>query len=263
MVLKCNRRIKIFFPAKHSLGRAQRRRTDPQNRLAAQSKGTSASVCVNESMENLVAQLPALADLSQSSRYKMEPSSVQITLLLQSWSDGDENAVDRLMPMVYDELHRMARRYMSGEKPGHTLQATALVNEAYIRLVGAPHANWQSRTHFFAVSAQVMRRILVDWARTRQAAKRGSDRPALTFDEALEVPMRSGSDLVAVDDALTALALVDKRKSEVVELRFFGGLSIEEAAEVLKVSQETVNRDWRLAKSWLRRELGKERTREG
>jgi RNA polymerase sigma factor (TIGR02999 family) len=187
----------------------------------------------------------------------MEPSSIQITQLLQCWSDGDESAVDRLMPLVYDELHRMARRYMSGEKPGHTLQATALVNEAYLRLVDASHANWQSRTHFFAVSAQVMRRVLVDWARTRQAAKRGSDRPALTFDEALEVPMKTDSDLVAVDDALSALALVDERKSKVVELRFFGGLSIEEAAEVLKVSQETVNRDWKLAKSWLRRELSR------
>jgi RNA polymerase sigma factor (TIGR02999 family) len=186
----------------------------------------------------------------------MESSANQITQLLQNWSDGDEHAIEQLMPLVYDELHRMARRYMSNEKPGHTLQATALVNEAYLRLVNASEANFQNRTHFFAVSAQVMRRILVDWARTRQAAKRGSDVPALELDEALAIPAQTGTDLVAVDDALKALALVDARKSQVVELRFFGGLSIEETAEVLKVSRETVNRDWRLAKSWLRRELG-------
>jgi RNA polymerase sigma factor (TIGR02999 family) len=186
----------------------------------------------------------------------MEQPAIQITQLLQCWSQGDEGAIERLMPLVYDELHRMARRYMSNEKPGHTLQATALVNEAYLRLVNAADANWQNRTHFFAVSAQVMRRILVDWARTRQAAKRGSDVPALELNEALAIPAQTGTDLVAVDDALRALALVDARKSQVVEMRFFGGLSIEETAEVLKVSRETVNRDWRLAKSWLRRELG-------
>jgi RNA polymerase sigma factor (TIGR02999 family) len=186
----------------------------------------------------------------------MEPSAIQITELLRSWSEGDEGAIEQLMPLVYDELHRMARRYMSSEKPGHTLQATALVNEAYLRLVNASGANWQNRTHFFAVSAQVMRRILVDWARSRQAAKRGNDVTALELDEALAIPMQTGADLVAVDDALKALALVDPRKSQVVELRFFGGLSVEETAEVLKVSRETVHRDWRLAKSWLRRELG-------
>lgn len=185
----------------------------------------------------------------------MEPSAVQITQLLRSWSQGDEGAIEQLIVLVYDELHRMARRYMSNEKPGHTLQATALVNEAYLRLVNASEANWQNRTHFFAVSAQVMRRILVDWARSRQAAKRGSDVTALELDEAIAIPMQTGSDLVAVDDALKALALVDPRKGQVVELRFFGGLSVEETAAVLKVSEETVHRDWRMAKSWLRREL--------
>ncbi len=185
----------------------------------------------------------------------MEPSAIQITQLLRSWSQGDEGAIEKLMPLVYDELHRMARRYMSGEKPGHTLQATALVNEAYLRLVNASEANWQNRTHFFAVSAQVMRRILVDWARSRQAAKRGSDVTALELDEAIAIPVQTGADLVRVDDALKALALVDPRKGQVVELRFFGGLSVEETAAVLKVSEETVHRDWRLAKSWLRREL--------
>ncbi|MGA2046157.1 MAG: sigma-70 family RNA polymerase sigma factor [Terracidiphilus sp.] len=188
----------------------------------------------------------------------MEPSAIQITQLLQSWSHGDEAAIDKLLPLVYDELHSMARRYMFNEKPGHTLQATALVNEAYLRLVNASGADWQNRTHFFAVSAQVMRRILVDWARSRHAAKRGDDVPALELDEALAVPLKTGTDIVAVDDALKALSLLDSRKSQIVELRFFGGLSVKETAEVLKVSEETVHRDWRLAKSWLRRELGKE-----
>jgi RNA polymerase sigma factor (TIGR02999 family) len=188
----------------------------------------------------------------------LEPPAIQITQLLQSWRHGDEAAIDKLMPLVYDELHSMARRYMSDEKPGHTLQATALVNEAYLRLVNASGADWQNRTHFFAVSAQVMRRILVDWARSRHAAKRGNDVPALELDEALAVPLKTGADLVAVDDALKALTLLDSRKSQIVELRFFGGLSVKETAEVLKVSEETVHRDWRLAKSWLRRELGKE-----
>jgi RNA polymerase sigma factor (TIGR02999 family) len=191
----------------------------------------------------------------------MEPPAIEITQLLQSWSHGDKAAIDKLMPLVYDELHRMARRYMANENPGHTLQATALVNEAYLRLVSASEANWQNRTHFFAVSAQVMRRILVDWARSRHAAKRGNDVPALELDEVLAVPLKTGTDLVAVDDALQALTLLDSRKSQVVELRFFGGLSVKETAEVLKVSEETVHRDWRLAKSWLRRELGKEKPR--
>jgi RNA polymerase sigma factor (TIGR02999 family) len=188
----------------------------------------------------------------------MEKKATQITQLLQSWSQGDKSAIDQLIPLVYDELHRMARRYMSTEKPGHTLQATALVNEAYLRLVDASQANWQNRTHFFAVSAQVMRRILVDWARSRQAAKRGNDMPMLELDESLAVPMQTGANVVDVDDALKALALVDPRKSQIVELRFFGGLTGEETAEVLKISKETVNRDWKLAKSWLLRELGGE-----
>jgi RNA polymerase sigma factor (TIGR02999 family) len=199
-----------------------------------------------------------LADLTSSGGAKMEPPATQITQLLQSWSHGDKAAIDKLMPLVYDELHSMARRYMSNENPGHTLQATALVNEAYLRLVSGSGADWQNRTHFFAVSAQVMRRILVDWARSRLAAKRGNDVPALEFNEALAVPLKTGTDLVAVDDALQALSLLDSRKSQVVELRFFGGLSVRETAEVLKVSEETVHRDWKLAKSWLRRELGKE-----
>jgi len=182
-----------------------------------------------------------------------------ITALLQSWRDGDESAIERLVPLVYAELHRLARRYMSDEKPGHTLQTTALVNEAYLRLVNSSPGNWQGRTHFYAVCAKVMRRILVDWARSRHALKRGGDQRAVDFDEALEAATQPGTDLVALDDALKSLAAIDPRKGHVVEMRFFGGLSIKETAEILKVSEETVQRDWRLAKSWLRRELREER----
>jgi RNA polymerase sigma-70 factor, ECF subfamily len=188
----------------------------------------------------------------------VEPSSDQITQLLRSWSQGDSRALEQLMPLVYKELHRIAQRYMNNEAPEHTLQTTALVNEAYLRLVSGSPADWQSRTHFFAVSAQVMRHILVDWARSHQAKKRGSGVEPLQLDEQLGLPVRSGSDLVAIDDALKGLALIDSRKSQVVELRFFGGLTVEEIADVLKVSEETVHRDWRFAKSWLRRELGRD-----
>ncbi len=181
----------------------------------------------------------------------------QITRLLESWSQGDQQAIEKLVPLVYDDLHRLARRYISDERPGHTLQTTALVNEAYLRLVGSTQANWEGRTHFFAACAQIMRRILVDWARSRQAQKRGGDTPKLELDDALAAAAKAGTDLVAVDDALRALADIDSRKSQVVELRFFGGLSVKETAEVLKVSVETVNRDWRLARSWLRRELSR------
>jgi RNA polymerase sigma factor (TIGR02999 family) len=162
------------------------------------------------------------------------------------------------MPVVYDDLHRLARRYMSDERPGHTLQATALVNEAYMRLLDSARPTWQSRAHFFAVSGRIMRRILVDWARSRQALKRGSNVPALELDEAIAVLGQPGADLVAIDDALQALAALDLRKSQIVELRFFGGLSAKETAEVLHVSEETVLRDWKLSKSWLRREMTKE-----
>jgi len=163
--------------------------------------------------------------------------------------------MEKLIPLVYDELHRLAQRYMAGERPGHTLQTTALVNEAYLRLVDASHAGFESRAHFFAVCARVMRRILVDWARSRQAVKRGSDVPALELQEDFALSGADGVDLVALDDALQALGAVDARKGNIVELRFFGGLSVKETADVLNVSQETVLRDWRLAKNWLRREM--------
>jgi RNA polymerase sigma factor (TIGR02999 family) len=188
----------------------------------------------------------------------MESPAHQLTQLLQAWSEGDQSALDKLMPVVYDELRRLARHYMADERPGHTLQTTALVNEAYLRLVDAAQFNWESRAHFFGVCAGMMRRILVDAARSRQAQKRGADVPDLELQEALAVGVERGRDLVAIDDALQALAAFDARKAQIVELRFFGGLSVKETAEVLKVSEETVLRDWKLAKSWLRRELSGE-----
>jgi RNA polymerase sigma factor (TIGR02999 family) len=189
----------------------------------------------------------------------MDASAHEITRLLQAWSEGEQSALERLIPLVYRELHRLARHYMAGQRPGHTLQTTALLNEAYLRLVDSPHLGWQNRAHFFAASAQVMRCILVDWARSRQALKRGGEVRPLELEEALVIADAPGADLVALDDALKALAALDPRKSEVVELRFFGGLSVEETAKVLKVSPETVMRDWKSAKSWLRRELSKEK----
>ena len=184
-------------------------------------------------------------------------SAQNVTRLLQDWRQGKGAALEGLMPLVNQELRRLAKRYMFGERAGHTLQTTALVNEAYLRLVNSRRVNWQNRAHFFAISAQLMRRILVDHARARGYQKRGGGVPKVTLDEALVGPEEKGRNLVALDDALTALAEVDLRKSKVVELRFFGGLSVEETAEVLKVSTETVMRDWRLAKAWLAREMGK------
>jgi RNA polymerase sigma factor (TIGR02999 family) len=178
-----------------------------------------------------------------------------ITGLLSAWSAGDQQAFEKLVPVVYDELRRIANRYMERESAGHPLQATALVHEAYIRLIGASSARWQNRAHFFAVSANLMRRILVDYARSRNYAKRGGRAQHVSLDgDALLSPERA-PDLVALDESLDALAAVDARKSRVVELRFFGGLSVDETAEVLQVSARTVMSDWSFAKSWLLREL--------
>jgi RNA polymerase sigma factor (TIGR02999 family) len=190
----------------------------------------------------------------------VSPSPQQVTKLLQAWSQGEESALKELLPLVHQELHRLAHRHMFGERPGRTLQTTALVNEAYLRLLGSRKVGWQNRAHFFAISAQLMRRILVDSARERISKKRGGGAQKVVFDEAqMGLPER-GQDLVALDDALKVLAEVDPRKSQVVELRFFGGLSAEETAEVLKVSPDTVMRDWRLAKAWLKREMRKEKS---
>jgi len=186
----------------------------------------------------------------------METSSHDVTQLLQAWSVGEPDALAKLTPLVYQELRRLAQCYMAQERPGQTLQATALVHEAYLRLVGVKKLNWQNRAQFFGVSAQFMRRILVDRARSRRSLKRGGDAQPVSFDEALVLSPEPGQDLVALDDALKTLATMDPRRSRVVELRFFGGLTVEETAEVLHVSPETVMHDWKLAKAWLLRELG-------
>lgn len=178
-----------------------------------------------------------------------------VTGLLLKWGEGDEEALAELIPLVFDELHRIARRHMGHEAVGHSLQATALVNEAYLRLIDAQDVPWQNRAHFLAVSARIMRHILVDHARARRNQKRGGDVKKVTFDEALVVTDEPALDFVALEDALQALAKFDERKSRVIELRFFGGLTVDETASVLKVSADTVMRDWRLAKVWLQREM--------
>ena len=183
------------------------------------------------------------------------PSSHHVTELLVRWRDGDQRALDELMPLVYTELHRLAARCMRGERPGHTLQTSALVNEAYMRLAGHEEIRWQNRTHFFAIAAQAMRRILVDYARRGGNRKRGGGAHKVALDEALIVSEERVAEVVALDDALKQLAEVSPRKSQLVELRFFGGLSIEEAAEVLGVSPGTAMRDWTFTKAWLRREI--------
>ena len=191
----------------------------------------------------------------------MTRPSHQVTGLLVAWGQGDEAALNQLIPLVHDELRRIARRCLAGERAGHSLQPTALVNEAYLRLVGVQHVDWQDRTHFLAMSARLMRRILVDVARSKHYKKRGGSAVRVTFDEALAVTNEPGRDLVALDDALQALATVDARKAHVVEMRFFGGLSVEETALALAVSVDTVMRDWKLAKAWLSRELSQQPTK--
>jgi len=185
----------------------------------------------------------------------MTVSPKGVTQLLIAWSNGDQVARDELMPLVYEELHRLAHRYMNHERPGHTLQTSALVNEAFIKLIDQTDVDWQNRAHFFGLAAQMMRRILVDHARSRQYLKRGGGAQRVSFDEALIVSQERVDEVVALDDALKDLAQFDQRKSQIVELRFFGGLSIEETAELLKVSPGTVMRDWTLAKAWLRKQI--------
>ncbi len=184
-------------------------------------------------------------------------SGVNVTALLLAWSAGDQAALDQLIPVLHRELKRIARRYMSRERHGHTLQPTALVNEAFLRLVDAQGVQWQDRAHFFAVAAQIMRRILVNYALARGAGKRGGAGRQVTLDEAMIVSPERDSQLVELDGVLQSLAKFDARKAQVVELRFFGGLSVEKTAAVLKVSPQTVLRDWKLSKTWLARELGR------
>jgi RNA polymerase sigma factor (TIGR02999 family) len=185
------------------------------------------------------------------------PKTRDVTQFLQAWRHGKDAALDQMIPLVYKELRRIAHRRMAGERKDHTLQTTALVNEAYLKLIDFQNVNWQDRVHFFAISAQVMRHILVDFARSRRYQKRGGGAHKVTLDENWMGPVTPDQDLVALDDALKTLAEVDPRKSKVVELRYFGGLSVEETAEALHVSRRTVLNDWRLAKLWLHREMAR------
>jgi len=184
----------------------------------------------------------------------MTPSSQDVSQLLVAWGNGDQAAFDSLCPLVYAELHRLAHKHMNRERPGHTLQTSALVNEAYLRLADQ-NVHWQNRSHFFAIAVQIMRRILVDHVRSLQYQKRGGNAQRVPLDEAMTVSEERAADVIALDDALKSLAEVDPRKSQIVELRFFGGLSIDETAELLAVSPGTVMRDWTLAKAWLRRAI--------
>jgi RNA polymerase sigma factor (TIGR02999 family) len=179
----------------------------------------------------------------------------QVTLLLQEWSEGDENALAKLMPLVHDELHRLAHQHMRRESAGHVLQTSALINEAYLRLVDQPQIRWQGRAHFFGIAARLMRHILVDDARKRNASKRGGSLIQVPLDEANKIIQEQAANVAALDDALQRLEAIDERQGKIVELRFFGGLSIEETAQVLKVSPGTVMRDWTFARAWLRNEM--------
>jgi RNA polymerase sigma-70 factor, ECF subfamily len=183
------------------------------------------------------------------------PKQHEITQLLAEWSDGNQSALDELYPLVYDELHRLARRYMSRERQGHTLQTTALINEAYVRLVDQRNVHWANRSHFFAISAQIMRRILIDHARRHAYAKRGGGAQQVSLDEAAIVTRTAGAELLRLDEALKSLAEMDPRRSQVVELRYFGGLNNEEIAGVLNISENTVTRDWNMARAWLHQQL--------
>jgi RNA polymerase sigma factor (TIGR02999 family) len=191
------------------------------------------------------------------------PPPQQVTSLLHAWSQGDAAALEQLIPVVYEELRRVARRHMASERPSHTLQTTALIHEVYVRLVDVPSASIRNRAHFFAMCARLMRNVLVDFARARHYQKRGGGAVHVALDEALHVPSAPDPDLVAIDEALARLTAFDRRKGQVVELRFFGGLSVEETALALDVSPETVMRDWKLAKSWLLRDLDPENQRGG
>jgi len=186
-----------------------------------------------------------------------KPEPHEITKLLKDWSGGDSTALDRVIPLVYDELHRLAHQHMRRERAGHLLQTSALINEAYLRLMEQPELNLENRTHFFGIAARLMRQILVDEARKRNSAKRGGDAIQVSLVEATNVAQEQAANVVALDDALKTLESIDGRQSEIVELRFFGGLSIEETAEVLKVSRGTVMRDWTFARAWLRNEMNR------
>ena len=228
----CNQSLKNFLPAEF------------ERHLG----GGANSNCISTHDCDIVGRPPPTALLMRAE------SSKEITRLLVAWSEGDESALQQLAPLIHSELHRLAHHYMCRERPGHLLQTSALINEAYVRLIDWKNVRWQNRAHFFGVAAQMMRRILVDFARERQYFKRGGGALHVSLGEAAFVVQRS-SDFVALDEALTALGQIDSRKVQVVEMRFFAGLSVEEVAELLNVSKETVMRDWRLAKVWLLRQL--------
>jgi RNA polymerase sigma factor (TIGR02999 family) len=189
------------------------------------------------------------------------PSPQDVTEILNKWRDGDREALEKLIPLVYDELRRQAARYLRRERPGHTLQTTALINEAYLRLVNQQNIQWENRSHFYAIAARLMRQILVDHARKRQAAKRGGSDIKVQFEEEMVISAGENVDLLALDEALTRLAEIDPQQSRIVELRYFSGLSVEETAELLSVSSRTVKRDWNVAKAWLRRQISKDQDR--
>jgi RNA polymerase sigma factor (TIGR02999 family) len=205
-----------------------------------------------------LARFPHFFCYNRGGRMPEERQDGDITALLHAWSGGDSRALEELVPLLNRELHRIARRYMAAQPAGHTLQTTALVNEAYLHLIDAQRASWADRSHFLAVCSQTMRRILVDHARARQAAKRGGGAVVAPLEEAWVAAVEPDTDVVALDEALDAMAKVYPRKAKVVELRFFGGLSVKETAAVLEISEESVARDWRLARAWLAREIGKE-----
>lgn len=200
----------------------------------------------------------AFPDVSADSplpRTAAHPRFPEVTEYLRRWNAGEDGALDRIITLVYAELRRMARRYMAGERQGHLLQTTALINEAFLRLVNSSRVQWRDRQHFFAVSAQLMRRVLVDFARSRDVSKRGGKMARVNFEEACGTPVEPDLEIVALDDALTMLSRFDARKSRVVELRYFGGLSVKETADVLGISEDTVLRDWTMARAWLRTEM--------
>jgi RNA polymerase sigma factor (TIGR02999 family) len=186
-----------------------------------------------------------------------QPSSIDVTLLLQRLSDGDQDALAQLIPLIYDELHRLAAFYLQRERIDHTLQTTGLVHEAYLRLVDQKEVQWKNRGHFFAVAAQAMRRILVDYARRHQAVKRGSSSPKISLEEAVAVSNETAHELLVIDELLNRLASIDSQGSRIVELRFFGGLTVEETAEAMDISPATVKREWSVARAWLLREISR------
>lgn len=216
---------------------------------------------MNGKAKNIL-RLPSQGKLFHIERCMKSQDSHEVTALLLAWNSGDEAALDQLIPIVHAELHRLAHRCLRRETPSHEIHTTVLVNEAYLRLIDAQQMQWQNRAHFFAISARLMRRILVDFARQRNYQKRGGQAQQVSLDQALNLGAQRDEDLVALDDALNALAEIDPRKERVIELRFFAGLSVEETAEVLQVSADTVMRDWRLARVWLLRYLNGENANE-